>query len=180
MSDETVAEETIEQPTVEEVADAPQGEQDSTDWKAEARKWEKRAKDANGDREAAQKWRDYEESLKPEQERVAQRLAEAEFEAESARAALLRYEIAAEKNIPSDAIRLLNGSTREEIEEAADALVTLLQNQSKPITPIPDLSQGRPTVDKTGQLSREDLKHMTSDEINRARLEGRLDHVMGK
>lgn len=179
MSDDIVNE-TIEEPTIDQAAE-PQGEDKSDiDWKAESRKWEKRAKDANADRELAQKWREYEASLKPAQERLAEELAAAKGEAESARTALLRYEIAAEKNIPADAVRLLSGSTREELEEAADALVALIANQSKPTTPLPDVSQGRPASEKTGQLSREDLKSMTPQEIMKARAEGRLDGIVGK
>lgn len=180
MSDEI----TVPEPNVEPTADAtestPQGEQtDSTDWKAEARKWEKRAKDANGDRELAQKWREYEASLKPAQERLAEELAAAKTEAEAARISLLRYEIAAEKNIPAEAIRLLNGSSREELEEAADALVALIAAQSKPKTPAPDASQGRPATEKIGQLSKEDLANMSPAEILEAKRQGRLNDALG-
>lgn len=128
------------------IVDEPQGEVHETDWKAEARKWEKRAKDAQGLREAAEKWAEYEASLKPAQERLAEELQQTKAEAESARTALLRYEIAADKGIPADAIKLLNGSTREELEDAADSLLALIANQSKPKSPKPDLSQGKPAT----------------------------------
>lgn len=125
----------------------PQGEtSDTTDWKAEARKWEKRAKDAQSLKDAADKWNEYEAQLKPVQERLADELAATKAEAESARTALMRFEIAAEKQIPGDAIKLLNGSSREELEEAADALLALIANQSKPKSPKPDLSQGKPAT----------------------------------
>jgi hypothetical protein len=180
MSDEL---ETVTEPTLEVVAEpeAPQGEPvDATDWKAEARKWEKRAKDSSADRELAAKWREYEEAQKPAQERMAEELATTKVEAESARVALLRYEVAAEKNIPSEAIRLLTGSSREELEEAADALVALMATQSKPKTPVPDESQGRPDVTKLGQLTKEDLVNMTSSEVMEAKRLGRLDNALGK
>ncbi len=171
---------TTTEPPVFEAVTEPQGEvQDSTDWKAEARKWEKRAKDASGDRELAAKWREYEESLKPLQEKLADDLNSAKAEAESARTALMRYEIASEKGIPSDAIKLLNGSSREELEEAADVLVALIANQSKPNTPMPDLNQGKPTPDKVGQLTAADIESMTPAEINAARRAGRLNDVLG-
>ena len=173
--------ETQTEPTVEEtVVTEPQGEvQDSTDWKAEARKWEKRAKDANGDRELAAKWREYEAAQKPVQERMAEELAATKAEAESARTALMRLEIASEKGIPSDAIKLLNGSSREELEEAADVLVALIANQSKPNTPMPDLNQGKPAPEKVGQLTAADLESMTPAEINEARKAGRLNDALG-
>ena len=137
MSDELEPTEVVQE---DEIAE-PHGEVDTTDWKAEARKWEKRAKDS---REAAEKWSEYEKSLKPEQERLAEELAAARSEAENARTALMRHEIAAEKGIPADAVKLLVGSTREELEEAADVLLALVAEQSKPKTPKPDLSQGKP------------------------------------
>jgi hypothetical protein len=179
MSDEleTVTEQTDEVAPVE----APQGEPtDATDWKAEARKWEKRAKDSSADRELAAKWREYEAAQKPAQERMAEDLATAKQEADSARVALLRYEVAAEKNIPAEAIRLLNGSTREDLEEAADALVALMATQSKPRTPVPDESQGRPATQKLGQLTEGDLANMTPAEINEARRTGRLADLLAK
>lgn len=141
MSDELEPTE-VEQDVVET---EPQGEVDTTDWKAEARKWEKRAKDSKA---AADKWSEYEKSLKPEQERLAEELAAARSEAENARTALMRHEIAAEKGIPADAVKLLAGSTREELEEAADVLLSLVAEQSKPKTPKPDLSQGKPANSK--------------------------------
>ena len=127
--------------------DQPQGEESNmTDWKAEARKWEKRAKDAQSLKDAADKWTEYEASLKPVQERMAEELAATKAEAESARTALMRYEIAAEKQIPGEAIKLLQGSSREELSEAADALLALIANQSKPKSPKPDPSQGKPAT----------------------------------
>lgn len=143
MSDEL---ENIPEPTEDALVDQPQGEANETDWKAEARKWEKRAKDAQGLREAAEKWAEYEASLKPAQERLAEELAATKAEAESARTALLRYEVAAEKGIPADAVKLLNGTSREELEEAADSLLALIANQSKPKSPKPDPAQGRPAT----------------------------------
>lgn len=177
MSDEL---ETPVEPT-ETPEETPQGDPTpETDWKAEARKWEKRAKDANADRELAQKWREYEASQKTEYERLAEDLAAAKAEAESARTSLLRYEVASEKGIPGDAIRLLQGSSKEELEEAAETLVALIASQSKPRTPVPDNSQGRPANTSIGQLTQADLKGMTPAEIMKAKSEGRLNELLIK
>lgn len=119
---------------------------ETTDWKAEARKWESRAKKASADTTDAQKWREYELAQKPEQERQAERLAQAEAQATEAKATLLRYEIASEKGIPAEAIKLLTGSTKEELETAADTLLTLIADQSKPKAPKPDANQGKPAT----------------------------------
>lgn len=170
--------ETQTEPT-ENVTDEPQGEvQETIDWKAEARKHEKRAKE---NFEAAQKWNEYEASLKPAQERMAEELAASRAEAESARTELMRLQVAAEKGIPSDAIKLLNGSTREELEDAADVLVALIANQSKPKTPLPDENQGKPAPTSIGQITdRNALKEMTPQQIMEARAAGRLDQLVGK
>jgi hypothetical protein len=152
-----------------------------TDWKSEARKWEKRAKDANALREDADKWREYEASLKPAQERLAEELATSKAEAESARATLLRYEVANDKGIPADALRLLTGSTREELEESADTLLALIATQSKQKPSLPDGNQGQPAPSTAGQITdRNLLKDMTPAEVMKAKADGRLDSMLGK
>jgi hypothetical protein len=140
MSEET--NETIEPTEVVEESVEPQGSAE-TDWKAEARKWENRAKSAKADSEAAAKWREYEASLKPVQERLAEELAEAKAVASENALKLKRYEIANRKAIPADAIDLLTGQNDEELEASADKLLSLIANQSK--TPSkPDVNQGKP------------------------------------
>lgn len=162
-----------------QTSDEPQGKSE-TDWKAEARKWEARAKAAKGDTEAAAKWREYEASLKPIQERLSEELAAEKARAESASAALLRYEVAAEKGISGDATKLLKGSTREELEAEAELLLSLLANQSKPKTPLPDENQGKPAAAQIGQIDRDALKGMSPADIMKAKAEGRLDSLLGK
>ena len=139
MSEETV--ETTEPTEVVEESVEPQGSTE-TDWKAEARKWESRAKSAKADSEAAQKWREYEQSLKPVQERLAEELAQAKAEASDNALKLKRYEIASRKAIPADAIDLLTGQTEEDLEASADKLLSLIANQSNKPTK-PDLNQGK-------------------------------------
>lgn len=113
-----------------------------TDWKAMARKWEKQA---NLDKDDAFKWREYVKSQKPAEERIAEELKTAQAELEQERSARLRYEIATERGITGDALGLLDGNTREEIESKADAILALVANQAKPKTPKPDDQQGRST-----------------------------------
>ena len=163
------------------VTSEPQGEEttEQTDWKVEARKWEKRAKESNTFLEDAKKWREYEAAQKPEQERIAEELVKIKAEAEAAKTQLLRHEIATEKTLPSEALRLLTGSTREELEDSADTLLALIANQSKTKTLAPDTNQGQPANDKAGQLTTADLENMTAAEINAARKAGRLNDVLG-
>lgn len=170
--------ETQETPTEEtpapEVAE-PQG--DATDWKAEARKWEARAK---ADHEVANKWREYEASQKTEHEKLADELARERAEAAQAKAELLRLRIASEKGITGDATKLLKGSTEDELNAEADLLLSLIADQSKPKGPKPDEHQGKPAPASLGQLTQADLKTMSPTEIVKAKAEGRLDELLGK
>lgn len=121
----------------------PQGEVTEPDWKALARKWEARAKAAKADSDDAAKWREYELSQKSEHEQISEKLAAAEAAAANAVAKLTRYEVAASKGVPAEAIELLTGTTKEELEAAADKLLALIANQSK-AAPKPDVNQGKP------------------------------------
>jgi hypothetical protein len=179
MSDEITNPESVEtQP--ETVVDAePQGAAD-TDWKKEARKWEARAKEAQTFKEQADKWREYEQSQKSEHEKLAEQLAQAQAMASEATAKLTRYEIASQKGIPAEALDLLTGSTREDLESQAEKLLSLIAEQSKPKTLIPDANQGKPAPAVVGQIDAETLKTMSPAEIVKAKAEGRLDELLGK
>lgn len=117
-----------EAPTVE----APAQE---TDWKAEARKWEDRAK---ANKSAAEKLAEIEEASKTADQKAAERLALAEKRAVELEQKADRAEVAAEKGIP---VGLIHGSTRAEMEAAADALIEF-RGATTPGTPRPDPSQG--------------------------------------
>lgn len=171
---------TTEEPTIEVTTEEPQGKPE-TDWKAEARKWENRAKASKADSDDALKWREYEAAQKPAQERLAEELETYKAQATQAEATLLRYEIAAEKGISGDATRLLKGTSREELEAEADLLLSLIANTTKPRTPLPDENQGKPASSALGQITdRNVLKDMTPQEIMTAKAEGRLDSLLGK
>lgn len=141
--------ETDMQEVTEEVAqpaelnsDAPEANaDDSVDyWKSRARSWERQAKDK---KDAAAKWDDYQKSLKSIEEQRAEEMNQIQRELEEERARRLRLEIASERGISGDAVKLLDGRTREEIEEKADALMSLIEVQSKPKQPKPDTNQGQ-------------------------------------
>ena len=126
-----------------EVKAEPHGDTSQTDWKVEARKWENRAKAAKADTEDAARWREYETSQKSEHEQLAEKLASAKAEASEASTKLLRYEVASQKGVPTEAIDLLTGSNKDELEAAADKLLTLIASQSK-TNIMPDYNQGKP------------------------------------
>lgn len=98
---------------------APQTDQQSTaeparagtDWKAEARKWEQRAKENSA---AAKRLAEIEEAQKSEAEKVAERLAKAEQAAAEAEARALRREIALEHKLSKDDAALLDAVTDED------------------------------------------------------------------
>ncbi len=177
MSEDNITENN--EPTTETPVAEPQGNVSETDWKAEARKWENRAKAAKADSDDASKWREYEAAQKPIQERMAEELAQTKAAALEAAAKLLRYEIASAKGITGEATKLLKGTTQEELEAEADLLNALIANQSKPKTPLPDENQGKPAPASVGQLTEKDLEGMNSREITEARKAGRLNDLLG-
>ena len=132
MAPEVVEPEPTEEAPVVEKSESPHGDKEELEWKAAARKWERIAKKNLADSEA---------------------LASAQQEALEARTALLRYQVAAEKGIPADAVKLLAGSSKEELEDSADVLLSLVAEQVKPKTPRPDSNQGKPAV---GNMSTKD------------------------
>lgn len=77
---------------------------DETDWKAEARKWEQRAKENKAAAEAASK---------SEAERSADRLAAIEKRAAEAEARVMRREVALEHKLSKDDAALLDTVTDE-------------------------------------------------------------------
>lgn len=131
---------------------APQGADDDTDWKAEARKWESRAKtsrdEAKANADAARKLKELEDADKSEIQKATDAAAAAAKRAEEAEARALRLEIAHEKGLtPSQAKRLV-GATREELEADADELVTAFSpadGKDAKTKPGADTSRGRPT-----------------------------------
>ena len=136
---------------VEESHDKPA----EPDYKALAEKWEKFAKK---NLEDAKAWREYEESQKTVEEKRAEELEQLKSELAQERSAKLRFEIAADRGITGDAIKLLDGNTREEIEEKADALQALIAQEPKTKSLRPDEQQGKAA----------NLANTTADQFARA------------
>jgi hypothetical protein len=129
------------------VEETPKGEETKSNdeetvdyWKSRARQHEKQAKE---NKEAALAWTEYQESQKSVEEKRAEELAAIQSELDKERTERIRLEIATERGISGDALKLLDGSTREEIEAKADALLELIAAQSSNKSPRPDPSQGR-------------------------------------
>lgn len=123
--------------------EAPQGAENTqeaqveapaeTDWKAEARKWEARAKDnlasAKANEDAAKRLSEIEESQKTEAQKAAEALEKAHRELAEVTLAKTRAEVAAAKGVPA---ALLIGGTQEELEAAADALIEFRGEPARP------------------------------------------------
>jgi hypothetical protein len=115
--------------------------EDSVDyWKSRARSWEKQAKE---NKDSAIAWNEYQESQKTVEEKRAQELEQLRNELESERMTRVRLEVASERGISGDAVALLTGSSREEVEAKAEALLALIESNTKPKSLQPDNQQGR-------------------------------------
>jgi hypothetical protein len=108
-------------------SDDEQDDRAEPDWKAEARKWERRAK-ANGaearkNADAANRLKETEDADRSEVEKLTARVATAEKRAVEAEAKALKAEIAQEKGLTAGQAKRLHGETREDIEADADELL---------------------------------------------------------
>jgi hypothetical protein len=114
---------TATEPTTQAPAQEP-------DWKAEARKWEARAKE---NKSAAEKLAEFEESQKTEAQRLADRAAAAEAERDALKAekqvTTWKDEVAKSSGVPAAA---LSGSTLEEIQAHAEVLKPLITPTETP------------------------------------------------
>jgi hypothetical protein len=107
----------------------------------EAAKYRTEAK-ANAD--AARKLAEIEEANKSEQQKLAERLAELEREADQARAEALRFKIASKFGVSEeDAELFLTGTDEETLTRQAERLAARSEDTGKPRPPKPDPNQGR-------------------------------------
>lgn len=135
-------------------------ETQGTDWKAEARKWEARAK---ANKEASEKLTELEEAQKTEQQRLVERAEAAETALEQTRSESLRLTVIARNEVPEKYQHLVRGADEAELSEAAKAVAELVaaSNSPKP--------GGRVVVD--------DLD--TGDALNGGELEDGLRRALG-
>ena len=115
-----------------------------TDWKAEARKWESRAKEnlaaAKANEEAAKRLAEIEESQKSEAQKQQEALERAQRELAELTVAKTRAEVAAAKGVPAN---LLVGSTQEELDASADAILAFKGEAAAP-SPFPKADPSHP------------------------------------
>ena len=160
------------------------------EWKAKARKAEKRVADLLERVEALDNGGRVDEAAKAAREAEAAAIAKAN---ERILKAEIKAAAAGKLADPSDALRFLDLSDfevspegdvdAEAIAEAIDGLV-----KSKPYLSAATVRRFQGSADggarkgpqEPSQLTREDLKRMTPEEINKARIEGRLNDLLNK
>lgn len=120
-----------------------------------------------------------EEQSKTDLQKAVDAQQAAEKRASELEVQVLRASIAAQKGVLPE---LLTGTTEEEIIQAADRLIQW-RGDATPKVPASTSSEvaGERGDEVTGakQLTREDLKSMTSKQINQARMAGQLNTLMG-
>jgi hypothetical protein len=123
------------------------------DWKAEARKWEQRAKENSS---AAEKLQKLEDAQKTEAQKLADKIADLEKTNAELAVAKLRVEVAKSKSDPEKGIvipaDLLTGSTQEELEASADALIKFKGEQAQQKQRLHVPAEGK---QPTGEISDE-------------------------
>lgn len=137
-----------------------------TDWKAEARKWEARAKENKG---AAEKLAQIEEANKTELEKAKERAEKAEAEAHRLKAETERHQIiekvAADTGISASVLARMVGETEEEISANAEAVKAAVPT-------YPSVKAGNLTPPK---VSKEEIMQIKDSRERRAAIAQHLD-----
>lgn len=127
--EETTATATVEQPQAEEPKEQAEPTEPTTDWKANSRKWEDRAKSNKEQLDAA---------LKEIEELKASQATNANEQLEQANAKIaelqLKIKVSKETGVP---VELLQGSDEEAITASANALTSYAQTFAKSTAAYP-------------------------------------------
>lgn len=122
-----------------------------TDWKAEARKWEGRAKENSN---AADRLKELEDAQKSEIEKATARAEAAEKALTAATLDRDRMSVALAKGLDPDLAPLLSGESKDDIEKQAELLASRLTT-SKPKPRVGDLKSGATGGDSGGLTGKE-------------------------
>lgn len=115
-------------PATEDTPLGEAGEKALEAFKQRAREAEARIKELEP---LAAQAREIEEAQKSEVQKAQDKLAKEAEARKAAETRLLRYEVAAEKEVPADALDFLVGDTREELEAKADKLLELVKSRNE-------------------------------------------------
>ena len=99
-----------------------------TDWQAEARKWEKRAKE---NKSAADKLAEIEESKKTEIQKAMERAEQAEQRINELEREKTRLSVIASHGIPEDYQDLVKGDSEEELAASAEKVKSLIESAAQ-------------------------------------------------
>ena len=150
------------------------------DWEAEARKWKELSrKNESRMKENAEKARLYDEAQeqgKSELQKAQEAAAKAEARAAAMEAEAMRAKVAAATGVDAD---LLSGSSEEELRASAERLLAWRAAQVPKGAPATDAGGRGEEIRAAKQLTRDDLKKMSSAEILKARKDGQLNNIMG-
>lgn len=121
------------------------GKPSGTDWKAEARKWESRAKSNFTELEKLRSTGDHSEStidgLRRKNEELESRLNELVLEG-------VKREVATEYGLSADAVAFLSGGDRESLSESAKALKGLIDHSGSGGAGVRRLAGSAPVTDE--------------------------------
>lgn len=113
--------------SVTTTADIPAAPAQGVDWKAEARKWEARAKENSG---AASKLAEIEEANKSEAQKLQEQLASLQERAATAERDRERLAVIAKHGIPVEYHDLVHGTDAESLEASAAKVAALIQTKA--------------------------------------------------
>lgn len=130
--------------------EAETAEVQTTDWESEAQKWKefsrKHEANAKANAEAAKKLREIEDSAKSDMQKMQERLAEAETKYTELLGASTRNKVALKHGLSESLASRLRGSTEEELEEDAKALLKDVGGVKKPVADLKQGNQGAPAA----------------------------------
>lgn len=183
MSDEVQEQQTNEQPDT--------GTPGEPDWKTEAEKWKglsrKHEQQAKANADAAKRLAEIEEAQKSEAQKAADKEAERTKQLTTAQQELMRLRVAMRKGLTETQAKRLIGDTEEALETDADELLASFKHEEterkeggKPAErPKEKLKSGSTASDgEPPQLTREDLKKMTPEQIQAAKEKGQLKTLL--
>lgn len=163
-----------------QVSEAATETEQPMDWEAEAKRWKKLSRQnearAKENAEKARLFDEQEEESKSELQKALDKAAQAEARAQALEVQATRAQVAAAKGVDVD---LLSGSTLEELEACADRLLEWRGAQTPKGAPASDAGHKGDEIRSSKQLTREDLKTMSAEQINEARRSGQLNRMMG-
>lgn len=126
----------------------PDAKVDETDWKAEARKWEARAKE---NKSAAERLSELEESQKSELQKATERAELAEKRAVEFEQTALRTRIASEMGVIPEVI---NGADEDTMRASAQRVLDWANQGKKPAPKPTQLASGSAPSNKDGETGR--------------------------